>query len=346
MKSLDADRSTAVGKSPPDGALLTRGLGWFSLALATAELVAPAHLARAIGLRPTLRTKLTLRALGLRELVAGASILFQPRRPLPIWARVAGDAMDLGLMAWASTGKKTNKSRAAVALAGLAGATALDVYAALRTTKLQDQAQAPVMFSVTINKPPAEVYAYFRNLAHLPTFMDWLESVRESADGASHWIAKLPVAGTVEWDAEITEEKVGELIAWKTLPGAPLAHGGRVTFAKAPGRNSTEVRCEMAAGFPGTGRKSALLAKLFAKPQIKGDLRRLKQIMEIGEVLLSDASLHRGPHPAQPAAAKTAKELEKPAPMLDAASSGSGAPMRNSSGTGLHDASPLKGLRS
>jgi hypothetical protein len=49
------------------------------------------------------------------------------------------------------------------------------------------------------------------------------------------------------------------------------------------------------------GRSPSLeLARLFARPQVKGDLRRLKQVLETGEVLLSDASAHRLPHPAQP----------------------------------------------
>jgi len=49
-----------------------------------------------------------------------------------------------------------------------------------------------------------------------------------------------------------------------------------------------------------------VLAKLLTKPQIKGDLRRLKQVLETGEVVRSDASIHRGPHPAQPSAATPA----------------------------------------
>ena len=72
-----------------------------------------------------------------------------------------------------------------------------------------------------------------------------------------------------------------------------------MTFTRAPGRNSTEVRVAMRLGFTGK-RPSALLAKLLAKPQIKGDLRRLKQVMETGEVLFSDATETLRPRPAQP----------------------------------------------
>jgi uncharacterized membrane protein len=128
--------------------------------------------------------------------------------------------------------------------------------------------------------------------------MDYLESVRVINQTTSHWVAKLPV-GSVEWDAEIIEDIPGELIAWRTVPGSKLKLSGRVTFTRTPGRNMTEVRCEMKLGFTGA-KPSTLLAKVFAKPQIKGDLRRLKQVLETGEVLLSDASAHLAPHPAQP----------------------------------------------
>ncbi len=338
MRSLLASRSESTGESPPHGTAISRGLGWFSIAVAATELAAPRQVAKALGLRPTLGTTTTIRLLGLRELATGMSILLQPRRPLPIWARVAGDVTDIGLLAIGAAGAKTSPLRASLGLAGLAGVTALDAYAAFRVTKHQDEAQAPVMFSVTINKSPAEVYAYFRKLSHLPAFMRYLESVDERADGTSHWVAKLPIGGTVAWDAEIVEERAGELLAWRTTSGAPLAHEGRVTFAKAPGRTSTEVRVAMTAAFAGS-RHSRLLAKSFAKPQIKGDLRRLKQILETGEVLLSDASVHRGHHPAQP----PARGPDRP-PELERASSGSGRPMRTSSLTGAHDSRSAKGF--
>jgi len=63
----------------------------------------------------------------------------------------------------------------------------------------------------------------------------------------------------------------------------------------------TEVRVEMQLGLPGI-KPSTGIARLFTRAQIKGDLRRLKQVLETGEVLLSDASAHRRPHPAQPPA--------------------------------------------
>ena len=57
------------------------------------------------------------------------------------------------------------------------------------------------------------------------------------------------------------------------------------------------------------------LARLFARPQVRGDLRRLKQVLETGEVLRSDASVHRLPHPAQPSPAR--RDTPPPRVFLD-----------------------------
>jgi uncharacterized membrane protein len=116
----------------------------------------------------------------------------------------------------------------------------------------------------------------------------------------SRWVARLPFGKTVSWEAEITDDVPGQLIAWQSTEDSRIRMRGRISFIKAPGRNATEVRVEMVLGFTGK-QPSVALAKLFAKPQIRGDLRRFKQVMETGEVLYSDATESRWPRPAQPA---------------------------------------------
>ncbi|HEX4421742.1 MAG TPA: SRPBCC family protein [Kofleriaceae bacterium] len=305
MKSLQAftRRDPGHERSASDGSTLARGLGVLSLGLGMTELAAPELLAKAIGLRPSSRTSFVLRAFGMREVLAGLGVLLQPRRPLPLWARLAGDALDLAAIGWAAKTQRTRVERLAAAAVAVAGAAALDAVAARRVKRAQRTVIDPVIFSVTINKPPAQVYAFWRKLENLPLFMDFLESVTELGGGTqrSHWVAVLPVGGTVAWDAEITEDRPGEKIAWRTVEGGTFAHRGEVTFARTPGRDMTEVRVQLELGLLGQA-PSIRLAKLLTKPQIKGDLRRLKQVLETGEVVRSDASIHKGPHPAQPPA--------------------------------------------
>ncbi|HEY0190658.1 MAG TPA: SRPBCC family protein [Kofleriaceae bacterium] len=294
MKSLTAARST-LPDGEAKGGDLARGLGWFSLALGAAELAMPRALARLIGIDPDGRTATVLRVLGAREIAAGLAVLMPPRRPLPLWSRVAGDAIDLAMLGIAAR-SRSSTARLAGATLAVAGVTALDVFAARQAQN--QRSSKPVIFSVTINKPPAEVYAFYRKFDQLPQFMEHLESVERTGQ-TWKWTARLPIGGTVSWDAAITEDRPGELIAWQSVPGSQIKTRGRVTFAQAPGRNATEVRVEMQLEFP-LVRASAALAKLFTKPQIKSDLRRLKSVMETGEVLRSDASVHPGTHPAQP----------------------------------------------
>lgn len=300
MKSVPTFRRTSdSGEDQPVAVKIAKGMGLFSLALGATELAAPRMLARLIGIKPGVGVTTTLRLAGVREIIAGIAVLLEPRRPMPMYMRVAGDAMDFGLLALGAR-HRTSTPRLLGAVGAVAGATALDVIGAVGLSRARAAASRPVVYAVTINKPPAEVYAFYRRFSQLPLFMDYLESVTEYDARRSRWVAKLPLGKTVSWEAEITDDIPGQLIAWQSTEGSRVRMRGRVSFAQAPGRSATEVRVEMVLGFSGK-QPSAMLAKLFAQPQIKGDLRRLKQVMETGEVLFSDASEFTRPHPAQPA---------------------------------------------
>jgi uncharacterized membrane protein len=147
-----------------------------------------------------------------------------------------------------------------------------------------------------------EVYGFWRDFANLPRFMRHLESVQVHDDGRSHWVAKAPAGRTVEWDAETTEDRPNELIAWRSLPGADVRNSGSVAFAPAPGGRGTEVRVTLEYD-PPLGKLGSKIAMLFREEpgqQVYDDLRHFKQVMETGEIVFSDATKRRGPHPAQP----------------------------------------------
>jgi uncharacterized membrane protein len=95
----------------------------------------------------------------------------------------------------------------------------------------------------------------------------------------------------VEWDAEITEDRPNEMIAWRSLPDADVTNSGVVRFEPAPAGRGTVVRVEIAYRPPG-GAAGRLFAKLFGEEpaqQVKGDLNRFKQVIETGEVVVSDS---------------------------------------------------------
>src|SRR5579883_3356270 len=144
--------------------------------------------------------------------------------------------------------------------------------------------------AITIARPRREVYQFWRSVGNLPRFMKNLESVQELDGNRSHWVAKAPAGRTVEWDAVIHNETDGELIAWRTLPGADVDHAGSVWFKDAPGDRGTEVVVEIQYN-PPAGALGAIFASLWGKEpgqQIQEDLQRLKALLEAGEVLSTD----------------------------------------------------------
>jgi uncharacterized membrane protein len=158
------------------------------------------------------------------------------------------------------------------------------------TTSVPYELGIRVDCSITINQPRAEVFRFWRNLSNLPRFMRHIESVREMEGKRSHWVVQGPAGRTVEWDAVVHSEVENERLAWRSLPGADVDHAGSVLFQDAPGGRGTEIRVELQYNPPG-GVVSALLAKLWGQEptqQIEADLRRLKQILEAGEVITTE----------------------------------------------------------
>jgi uncharacterized membrane protein len=143
-----------------------------------------------------------------------------------------------------------------------------------------------VEVAATINRPPEELYAFWRNFENLPRFMPHLVSVRMLDDRRSHWVAKAPGRRTVEWDAEIINEIPNRLIAWRTLHGSDVISAGSVHFRSAGPDRGTHVYVHMQYS-PPAGRIGAAIAWMLGhEPNqvIQEDLRRLKQLLEAGEV--------------------------------------------------------------
>ncbi len=140
--------------------------------------------------------------------------------------------------------------------------------------------------AVTINKPRHEVYAYFRDFAKLPTFMENIAEVTETDATHSHWTVRGPGGLRASWDAVTTEDIPGERIVWETEPGATIANRGAVEFKDAPGGRGTEIHATIAYR-PPLGTAGKLVAKLTQREpgiQVRRDLKRLKMLLETGEI--------------------------------------------------------------
>ncbi len=140
--------------------------------------------------------------------------------------------------------------------------------------------------AVTIEKPREEVYAFWRNFENLPKVMSHLEEVRVIDADRSHWKARAPLNTDVEWDSELTVDRPNERISWRSLPDSEIPTEGTVRFASAPAGFGTEVHVHLQYA-PPLGRLGATVARLFGEEpgqQIRDDLRRLKQLLETGQI--------------------------------------------------------------
>jgi uncharacterized membrane protein len=302
-----------AGREAWSGALdadsYSKFLGWFSVGLGALELCAPSTVARAIGVEPSPMWNGVLRFFGVRELANGAGILANPKSKEWVGMRVGGDALDLATLGIALT-QSTRPSRTLAATAFVLGAAVLDL---VGTERLAERRKAPtreharysqpvVLRSITVGRPVNEVYEYWKDFTNFPRFMQHLESVEMLGDGRSRWRATGPGGTRAEWTSEIVEDRTNEALAWQTTGNSELYHTGKVTFRPGPRGEGTVVTVEMQYAPPG-GQVGAALLKLFRKEpgqQVIDDLRRLKQVMEIGEVVQSDASIEPGIAAARP----------------------------------------------
>jgi uncharacterized membrane protein len=140
----------------------------------------------------------------------------------------------------------------------------------------------------TIQRPAAELYAYWRDLSNLPEIMSHVESVEVLDAGRSRWTAKGPGGFHATWEAEIIADVPGERIAWRSVGGA-VPNAGSVAFAPAPGDRGTELRVEMEWAPPGGPLGKSFASLIGGDPGliVQNDLRRFKATMEAGSYALN-----------------------------------------------------------
>ena len=148
----------------------------------------------------------------------------------------------------------------------------------------------PVEKAVTINAPPEQIYAFWRNFENLPRFMHNLEAVECHDSLHSRWVAKGPAGTKVDWEAEIINEIPNELIGWRSIDGSKVNNAGSVHFEPAAGGRGTNVRVILRYD-PPAGVLGAAVSKFLGEDpamNVQEDLRRLKMLLETGEIATID----------------------------------------------------------
>lgn len=273
MATYGARKNRAPG-SPEQ---LARGLGWLSIGIGIAQVLAPRTVARLIGVPvPAALTMLC----GVREIVSGIGILTQDDPAPWLRARVAGDALDLAGMGAGLMVPGADRRRIAVATAAIAGITAADVYCSRELALNGRRSPRHVIASIEVERAPDALYRFWRELSNFPRLMPHLASVQVLDDVHSHWIAQGPAETRVEWDSEIIDEVPNERLAWRSVDGSTIYNAGSVQFA--PAGSGTRVTVELLYD-PPAGSLGAALAQLLGRGvagEVRADLRAFKHFME------------------------------------------------------------------
>jgi uncharacterized membrane protein len=222
---------------------LARFLGWFSVALGTAQVTAPKTMCKAIGAEEDGPAPIVMRLMGLRELAQGLGILARPRPTMWLWSRVGGDALDLSLLG--ITARKGNK-RTIFAILNTLPIAIADVFESKHLSALDGPVRKGrrIRKAITINAPRDQVESAW----------EAAEEIRSKADRAN----------------------------------------ADVSIQEAPGDRGVELAVEYVED-PPLGDLGATAAKLTGNDlatELADQLRRLKQIVETGEVTRSDSTPH------------------------------------------------------
>jgi len=203
------------------------------------------------------------------------------------WLAAGGAMIVYGLTRRSGTGAWVAAAGTPLVYRGIKGSAAWRIGMSTDTrVALGGTRGTHVRESVRIERTVDELYRFWRQFENLPRFMHFLTRVEDRGNGKSHWIARGPAGTSVAWDAELVNDVPDKLIAWRSLPGSEIVTAGSVNFRPVRGGRATQISVRLQYE-PPAGRTGSTIAWLLGREPsqtIREDLRRLKQILEAGEV--------------------------------------------------------------
>jgi len=282
-------------------------LAWLGIGVGVAQLLMPRQVARVLGLSVGRSTTSTLRLCGAGQLLSGVGYVARAGSPSWRMARIGCQAINLAALGTALGTKKKRPWRRrspgwsmGSALVGVAAVTALDAWGYRRATGRRAKELAPshpleLRASITVDRPASALYSFWRDVDNLPSLMPSMGTVTKLSDTRSRWEVK-GLAGTalpklLSWEAAIVEELPGRLIRWQVEggPAAAIVRGGEIRFVPAPGKQGTEVHVLLQAAGPEGASTLGRWAKKLPQRLMAQELRRFKQLMELGELTQAQA---------------------------------------------------------
>lgn len=148
--------------------------------------------------------------------------------------------------------------------------------------------------AITVLRPVAEVFAFWRNFQNLPKFMQKLESIEVITGTRAKWHWKIMGDRTLGWETEIIAEIENRMISWQSVGDSDVDNAGSIWFRPAPQDGATEIHIQVMVRTPG-GKFIEKLASLFGEDPgsvFASDLLRFKSLMEAGEIPTTEGQPH------------------------------------------------------
>lgn len=207
------------------------------------------------------------------------------------WERAGSIAAAVALGALAAS-RREGRAAAALAAGGLlvrgltgycplSAAIGRDTYHVDTRDALGGPRGVHVRHAITIGRPVADVYSFWRELSNLPLFMTHVERIEVFDRTRSRWTVRAPAGLSVTWDAHIINEIPNEVIAWRSVGDVDVISAGSVLFKPTPNRGTRLVVHLQYS--PPAGKLGAWIATLLGEApsqQIADDLQRLKAHLE------------------------------------------------------------------
>ncbi|RDV39745.1 hypothetical protein DV096_04040 [Bradymonadaceae bacterium TMQ3] len=156
---------------------------------------------------------------------------------------------------------------------------------------------APIQHTIAINRSPAEVYAFWREIENLAIYLPRIHNIERIDDARSTWSFKGPGDMLLKSEVELIDDQPERLLVWRAIEPSDIFHEGWVSFAPIEGGAATEVDLHLRVLAPG-GKTGARLVELLGRMgplSPAGDLARIREVLEAGipdRVEAASSTLH------------------------------------------------------
>jgi uncharacterized membrane protein len=190
-------------------------------------------------------------------------------------------ALVLAVLVWASGCAELTRQ---VHRQGTTTVRSIDRRDLMPGTAVPPRDNSTIEASVTIQRPVATVFGFYRDFRNLPSFLGDVMAIEQISPATSRWTIQGPLGIRGHWTIRVTEERTNELIRYETVASPGLRTYWEISFAPGAEADETTVREVMKAPLGRLGRTALALIGKFPAEEVSSNLHRLKQVLETGRV--------------------------------------------------------------